>query len=52
MKRFILPLLLFSSLVMPNERFKNTDEEAAGKSFREFLKWSFTNKTPELVAID
>ena len=37
---------------MPNERFKNTDEEAAGKSFREFLKWSFTNKKPELVAID
>ena len=37
---------------MPNERFKNTDEDAAGKSFREFLKWSFTNKTPELVAID
>ena len=52
MKRFILPLLLFSSLIMPNERFKNTDEEAAGKSFREFLKWSFTNKKPELVAID
>ena len=37
---------------MPNERFKNTDEDAAGKSFREFLKWSFTNKKPELVAID
>ena len=52
MKRFILPLLLFSSLIMPNERFKNTDEDAAGKSFREFLKWSFTNKKPELVAID
>ena len=52
MKRFILPLLLFSSLIMPNERFKNTDEEAAGKSFREFLKWSFTNKKPELVAIN
>ena len=52
MKRFILPLLLFSSLIMPNERFKNTEEEAAGKSFREFLKWSFTNKKPELVAID
>ena len=52
MKRFILLLLLFSSLIMPNERFKNTDEEAAGKSFREFLKWSFTNKKPELVAID
>jgi len=52
MKRFILPLLLFSTLIMPNERFKNTDEEAAGKSFREFLKWSFTNKKPELIAID
>ena len=52
MKRFILPLLLFSSLMMPNERFKNTNEEAAGKSFRDFLKWSFTNKKPELVAID
>ena len=52
MKRFILPLLLFSTLIMPNERFKNTDEDAAGKSFREFLKWSFTNKKPELVAID
>ena len=52
MKRFILLLLLFSSLIMPNERFKNTDEDAAGKSFREFLKWSFTNKKPELVAID
>ena len=52
MKRFILLLLLFSSLIMPNERFKNTDEEAAGKSFREFLKWSFTNKKPELVAIN
>ncbi len=37
---------------MPNERFKNTDEEASGKSFRDFLKWSFTNKKPELVAID
>ena len=37
---------------MPNERFKNTNEDAAGKSFREFLKWSFTNKKPELVAID
>ena len=37
---------------MPNERFKNTDEDAAGKSFREFLKWSFTNKKPELVVID
>ena len=36
---------------MPNERFKNTDEDAAGKSW-EFLKWSFTNKKPELVAID
>ena len=52
MKRFILPLLLFSTLIMPNERFKNTDADAAGKSFREFLKWSFTNKKPELVAID
>ena len=52
MKRFILPLLLFSSLMMPNERFKNTNEEAAGKSFRDFLKWTFTNKKPELVAID
>jgi L-ascorbate metabolism protein UlaG (beta-lactamase superfamily) len=52
MKRFILPLLLFSTLIMPNERFKNTDEDAAGKSFREFLKWSFTNKKPELIAID
>ena len=52
MKRFILPLLLFSTLIMPNERFKNTDEEAAGKSFKDFLKWSFTNKKPELVAID
>ena len=52
MKRFILPLLLFSSLIMPNDRFKNTDEDSAGKSFREFLKWSFTNKKPELVAID
>jgi L-ascorbate metabolism protein UlaG (beta-lactamase superfamily) len=52
MKRFILLLLLFSSLIMPNERFKNTDEEAAGKSFKDFLKWSFTNKKPELVAID
>ena len=52
MKRFILLLLLFPSLTMPNERFKNTDEDAAGKSFREFLKWSFTNKKPELVAID
>ena len=52
MKRFILPLLLFSSLMMPNERFKNTNEEAAGKSFRDFLKWSFINKKPELVAID
>jgi L-ascorbate metabolism protein UlaG (beta-lactamase superfamily) len=37
---------------MPNERFKNTNEEAAGKSFRDFLKWTFTNKKPELVAID
>ena len=37
---------------MPNERFKNTDEDAAGKSFKDFLKWSFTNKKPELVAID
>ena len=52
MKRFILPLLLFSTLMMPNERFKNTNEEAAGKSFRDFLKWTFTNKKPELVAID
>ena len=52
MKRFIFLLLLFSNLTMPNERFKNTDEDAAGKSFREFLKWSFTNKKPELVAID
>ena len=52
MKRFILPLLLFSTLIMPNERFKNTDEEAAEKSFKDFLKWSFTNKKPELVAID
>ena len=52
MKRFILPLLLFSSLMMPNERFKNTNEEAAGKSFRDFLKWTFTNKKPQLVAID
>ena len=52
MKRFILLLLLFPSLTMPNERFKNTDEDAAGKSFREFLRWSFTNKKPELVAID
>jgi len=52
MKRFILPLLLFSTLIMPNERFKNTNEEAAGKSFRDFLKWTFTNKKPELVAID
>jgi len=52
MKRFILPLLLFATLIMPNERFKNTDEVAAGKSFKDFLKWSFTNKKPELVAID
>ena len=52
MKRFILPLLLFSSLMMPNERFKNTNEEAEEKSFRDFLKWTFTNKKPELVAID
>ena len=52
MKGLIFLLLLFSSLIMPNERFKNTDEDAAGKSFREFLKWSFTNKKPELVAID
>ena len=52
MKRFILPLLLFSTLIMPNERFKNTNEEAAGKSFRDFLKWTFTNKKPELVTID
>ena len=52
MKRFILPLLLFSTLIMPSERFKNTDEVAAGKSFKDFLKWSFTNKKPELVAID
>ena len=52
MKGFILLLLLFSSLMMPSERFKNTDEEAAGKSFRDFLKWSFTAKRPELVAIN
>ena len=52
MKRFILPLLLFSTLIMPNERFKNNDEVAAGKSFKDFLKWSFTNKKPEIVAID
>ena len=37
---------------MPNERFKNTNEEAEEKSFRDFLKWTFTNKKPELVAID
>tara|TARA_B100001059_G_scaffold112712_1_gene112945 strand:- start:69 stop:1040 length:972 start_codon:yes stop_codon:yes gene_type:complete len=52
MKGLIFLLLLFSGLIMPNERFKNTDEEASGKSFRDFLKWSFTNKKPELVAID
>ena len=52
MKGLIFLLLLFSSLIMPNDRFKNTHEDAAGKSFREFLKWSFTNKKPELVAID
>ena len=53
MKRLIFPLLLlFSSLVMPNERFKNTDEGAAAKSFGEFLKWSFTNKKPEFIVID
>ena len=37
---------------MSNERFQNTNEEAKGKSFREFLKWTFTNKTPELIAIE
>ena len=52
MKGLIFLLLLFSGLIMPNERFKNTDEEASGKSFKDFLKWSFTNKKPELVAID
>ena len=48
MKRFILPLLLFSSLMMPNERFKNTNEEAAGKSFRDFLKWTLPIKNLNL----
>ena len=37
---------------MSNERFKNTNEEAKGKSFGEFLKWTFTNKTPEPIAIE
>ena len=37
---------------MSNERFKNTNEEAKGKSFGEFLKWNFTNKTPEPIAIE
>ena len=52
MKGLIFLLLLFSGLIMPNERFKNTNEEAEEKSFRDFLKWTFTNKKPELVAID
>ena len=52
MRKFILPLLLFSSLIMSNERFKNTNEEANEKSFKDFLKWSFTNKTPKLITIE
>ena len=52
MKCLLLSLLLFSSLIMSNERFKNTNEEASGKSFGEFLKWTFTNKTPEPIAIE
>ena len=37
---------------MSNERFKNTNEEANEKSFKDFLKWSFTNKTPKLITIE
>ena len=52
MYRKIIFLVLFSSLLMSDERFTNTNNMPNLKSFGDFLKWSFDRKRPKPVAIE
>ena len=52
MYRKIIFLVLFSSLLMSDGRFTNTNNMPNLKSFGDFLKWSFDRKRPKPIAIE
>ena len=52
MQKKLIFLILFSSLLMSDERFKNTNNMPNLKSFGDFLKWSFNKKRPTPIKIE
>ena len=52
MQKKLIFLILFSSLLMSDERFTNTNNIPNLKSFGDFLKWSFSRKRPAPIKIE
>ena len=52
MQKKLIFLILFSSLLMSDERFKNTNNMPNLKSFGDFLKWSLNRKRPTPIKIE